>query len=184
MVELGIPLVGVEPSTILTFRDEYKDFFPKDPMIDAIADSCLMIDEFLMKETEEGAFRSPFTAQNKEYLVHGHCFQKSLVGVGPTLKMLELIPGVKATEIPSGCCGMAGSFGYHIDKFDVSQQIAEHVLFPAVRNRGEAEVLAVGTSCRHQLHDGLEYSAKHPIEILANALPSEEIELLPAKFDV
>ncbi|TNE48157.1 MAG: FAD-binding oxidoreductase [Deltaproteobacteria bacterium] len=176
LVEEDAYLVGVEPSTLLTFRDEYLDFFPKDTELKEAAERCLLIDEFITREAKSGRFQSPFKTHmpKRSYQVHGHCFQKSLVGVQPTLDMLHLVPNVTAENIPSGCCGMAGSFGYDKKKYDVSMSIGELVLFPAVRGRGMNEVLAVGTSCRHQIHDGVGgYQAQHPIEVLADALRPE-----------
>lgn len=165
-------LVGVEPSTILTFRDEYVDFFPNHPTMRDIARRCLMVDEFLVQEAKAGrsqlAFRSDVPEQH--YKLHTHCFQKTWGTVAATVQMLGLIPNIRVEEIPSGCCGMAGSFGYDKEKYSVSMQIGELVLFPAVRKRGQSEVVAVGTSCRHQIKDGTDYPAKHPIEILADAL--------------
>ncbi|MCB9641320.1 MAG: FAD-binding protein [Myxococcales bacterium] len=169
-MEKGIPLVGVEPSTLLTIRDEYRDFFPEDPVVEKIAQHAFLIDEFLVAESTKAHFIHPFAPTPKTYLVHGHCFQKSLVGIKPTLEMLRLLPDAAAKEIPSGCCGMAGSFGYDKEKYDVSMKIGELKLFPAVRDRQDAEVVAVGTSCRHQILDGTAYKAKHPIEILYQAL--------------
>ncbi len=166
-------LIGVEPSTVLTFRDEYIDFFPEDPLVKQIAERCLLIDEFIVREAKSGHFTALFdpSLPPRTYKVHGHCFQKSLVGTQPTLDMLQLVPNLTAEEIPSGCCGMAGSFGYDKSKYEVSMKIGELVLFPAVRKRGDAEVTAVGTSCRHQIKDGVDgYCAKHPIEILAESL--------------
>ena len=170
--EQGIPLIGLEPSTLLTLRDEYLDFFPNDPVAKMIAQHAFLLDEFLLKAAKEDGFLSPFQTQPQQrYLVHGHCFQKALVGESPTLQMLKTLLGAKVDAIPSGCCGMAGSFGYSKEKYDVSMKIGSLVLFPAVQQRGDAHVLAVGTSCRHQIHDGTGYHAKHPAEILAEALP-------------
>lgn len=169
-MEQGIPLVGVEPSTLLTFRDEYRDFFPNDPIIEQIAKNAYLIDEFLVSESQKPHFLHPFAPTPKRFLVHGHCFQKALVGTKPTLDMLRLVPELSVQEIPSGCCGMAGSFGYDKEKYDVSMQIGRLTLFPAVEQRQDAEVLAVGTSCRHQIHDGTRYTPKHPIQILYQAL--------------
>lgn len=164
-------LVGVEPSTLLTFRDEYLDFFPGDKEVQELATRCFQIDEFLVQEAKAGVFEVPFEEQQKQVLVHGHCMQKALSSLQHTLDMLALIPGVSAEAIPSGCCGMAGSFGYETGKYEVSMKIGELVLFPSIRERGDAEVVAVGTSCRHQIHDGVSYKAKHPIQLLAEALP-------------
>ncbi|MEM1009257.1 MAG: 4Fe-4S dicluster domain-containing protein, partial [Myxococcota bacterium] len=169
-MERGIPLIGVEPSTILTLRDEYRDFFPGDPAAALVAQNTYMIDEFLVQQATQNDLKLRLKTLHQEVLVHGHCFQKALASVDTTLQMLELIPGLSACAIPSGCCGMAGSFGYDKDKYDVSMKVGELVLFPAVRKREGKTVLAVGTSCRHQIYEGTEYQAKHPIEMLAEAM--------------
>ena len=171
MVYDKIPFIGLEPSSLLTFRDEYIDFFPDDEEVRKIADNCYLIDEFINDQIEKEIFDIPFQTMEKKFLLHGHCFQKALVGNQPTLDMLQRIPGVEAEALNTGCCGMAGSFGYETGKYEVSMRIGEQLLFPAVRNRGEAEVLAQGTSCRHQMHDGAQYHSRHPIEIMAEALP-------------
>lgn len=173
LLEEDAYLVGVEPSTLLTFRDEYLDFFPEDEELRKASERCFLIDEFIQQEVKKRRFQPPFKPNlpKRTYRVHGHCFQKSLVGVQPTLNMLHLIPNVTAENIPSGCCGMAGSFGYDKGKYDVSMDIGELVLFPAIRKRGKAEVLAVGTSCRHQIYDGVDgYQSRHPIQILDEAI--------------
>ena len=106
-------------------------------------------------------------------MVHGHCHQKALVGTAATLALLRHIPRAEVREIDSGCCGMAGSFGYEAEHYAISQKIGERVLFPAVRSAGDAEVVAVGTSCRHQIADGTGRTARHLVEVLADALDDE-----------
>ncbi len=170
LVEEDSVMVGAEPSTILTFRDEYPDFFPEEAFLKEMASRCLMIDEFIANEISNGSFQVELARIEHKYLFHGHCYQKSHVGTESTLKMLSIIPGVTTEEIPSGCCGMAGSFGYDKKKYDISLRIGELVLMPAVRERGDAEVLATGTSCRHQIHDAAHYDAQAPIEILHRSI--------------
>ncbi len=168
------PLVGVEPSAILSFRDEYPDLVPE-PLAAAarrLAGRTLLVDEFLAREAACGRISSDtFDAQPRQILLHGHCHQKALSTVEATATILRL-PGGHAVEvIPSGCCGMAGSFGYEREHFGLSMRIGELVLFPAVR-AAAAHVLvaAPGTSCRHQIADGTGRRALHPVEILHAAL--------------
>jgi len=168
------PLIGLEPSALLGFRDEYPDLMPA-PLkaaAGALANSALLIDEFLAREMDAGRITpAAFKTEPRTIRLHGHCHQKALSSLVPTVKMLELPAGHKVQLIPSGCCGMAGSFGYEAEHFAVSQQIGELVLFPAVRT-ATADVLiaAPGTSCRHQIKDGTGRTALHPVEIVHAAL--------------
>lgn len=172
------PLVGIEPSCILSFRDEYPDIVPAEMRDTAkqLAKNCLLFDEFIMREVEVGRIRvEAFKEVSAEIYLHGHCHQKSLIGVGKCAEMLRLIPGVKVNVIPSGCCGMAGSFGYEKEHYETSKAIGEMVLFPAVRKATEDKqkqiiVAAPGTSCRQQILDGTGVKALHPIEIMYNNL--------------
>ncbi len=168
------PLIGIEPSAILGFRDEYPDLMPE-PLkaaARALAGRAWLIDEFIAREAAAGRVRrEAFTTRSQVIKLHGHCHQKALSSVAPTVKMLELPVNYKVQVIPSGCCGMAGSFGYEAEHFAVSQQIAELVLFPAVRAAAPDELIAAGgTSCRHQIKDGTGRRALHPVEILHAAL--------------
>lgn len=172
------PLVGIEPSCILSFRDEYPDIVPSELRETAkkLSKNCLLFDEFIMREVQAGRISSEsFKEISAEIYLHGHCHQKSLIGVGKCAEMLRLIPGVKVNVIPSGCCGMAGSFGYEKEHYETSKAIGEMVLFPTVR-KATAEkdknviVVAPGTSCRQQILDGTGVKALHPIEILYNNL--------------
>lgn len=172
------PLVGIEPSCILSFRDEYPDLVPAGMRNDAIklAKNCLLFDEFIMREVKAGRITSDsFKSMDADIYLHGHCHQKSLIGVGLCSEMLRLIPGVKLNVIPSGCCGMAGSFGYEKEHYKTSMAIGEMVLFPTVRNATSnvektVIVAAPGTSCRQQILDGTGVKALHPIEIMYNNL--------------
>jgi FAD/FMN-containing dehydrogenase/Fe-S oxidoreductase len=169
----GIPIVGLEPSCILTFRDELPDLID-DPRVEALARHSFMIDEFLARELTAGRIRLPLRDRGaRQFVVHGHCHQKALVGTAATLALLRHIPRAEVREIDSGCCGMAGSFGYEAEHYAISQKIGERVLFPAVRSAGDAEVVAVGTSCRHQIADGTGRTARHLVEVLADALDDE-----------
>ncbi|MDO4826826.1 MAG: FAD-linked oxidase C-terminal domain-containing protein [Bacteroidia bacterium] len=170
------PLVGIEPSCILSFRDEYPDIVPAQMRSEArsLARNCLLFDEFIMREVEAG-WISPdsFRERPVEIFLHGHCHQKSLVGTGKCADMLRLIPGAKVNIIPSGCCGMAGSFGYEKEHYETSMAIGEMVLFPAVRSAvsgGDVIIAAPGTSCRQQILDGTGVKAVHPIEVLYESL--------------
>jgi FAD/FMN-containing dehydrogenase/Fe-S oxidoreductase len=168
------PLVGIEPSAILSFRDEYPELV-RDELKDAaklMAPNTLMFDEFIISEMEKGKIRSEqFTAEKLEIRLHGHCHQKSLATTDATKKMLQLPVNYKVTEIPSGCCGMAGSFGYEKEHYQLSMEIGEMVLFPAIRKTSEEIVIAApGTSCREQIAHGTGRKALHPVEILYNAL--------------
>lgn len=174
------PLIGIEPSCILTFRDEYPDLVTPEWREDAIrlSKNCLLYDEFLLKEIAEGNISSDdFNIEKMDIWLHGHCHQKALVGIDKTVKVLEsLLPEAKIHVIPSGCCGMAGSFGYEKEHYKTSLEIGEMILFPAVRKAMEnssvvpAIVAAPGISCRQQILDGTGVEAFHPIEILYSQL--------------
>jgi len=172
------PLLGIEPSAILTFRDEYCELFAeiKEPEYHhssrQLAKNCLMIDEFLAKEIEKGnILKSEFTNDSRTIKLHGHCYQKALTTTSATIKILSFPENYQVKEIPSGCCGMAGSFGYEKEHYELSMQIGEMVLFPEVRaTKMETLIAAPGTSCRHQIKDGTSREAMHPVEILWEAL--------------
>ncbi|MBD2751610.1 FAD-binding and (Fe-S)-binding domain-containing protein [Spirosoma validum] len=167
------PLIGLEPSAILTFRDEYPDLVPDELKADAlrIAKNVFLFEEWLSNEVDAGRIdRSLFTSEAQLVKVHGHCHQKALSSMIPVKKVLSLPKNYTVQLIPSGCCGMAGSFGYEEEHYDLSMQIGELVLFPAVRNAEDAIISAAGTSCRHQIKDGTGRKAQHPAEILFDAL--------------
>ncbi len=169
------PLVGIEPSAILTFRDEYIDL-ANDDQLDAakqLAKNVFLIDEFIAAEIKNGNIKmEQFTTAEKQILLHGHCQQKSLSNLSNTSDILSLPKNYTVQTIASGCCGMAGSFGYEKEHYGLSMQIGELVLFPAVRNKKNDAVIvaAPGTSCRHQIKDGTHTIALHPVEILYGAL--------------
>jgi Fe-S oxidoreductase len=174
VVTADAPLIGIEPSAILGFRDEYPDLMPAHlkTAARALAKHALLVDEFIAREADAGRITSKsFRPAERTITLHGHCHQKALASQTPTVRMLELPAGHRVSLIPSGCCGMAGSFGYEAEHFTVSQQIGELVLFPAVRSTpAETIVAAPGTSCRHQILDGTGRTAQHPVEILHAAL--------------
>ena len=172
------PLIGLEPSAILTFRDEYPDLLRGEEKEAArkIGYHTLMIEEFLSKELEAGHIDlSLFKDQGHLIKLHGHCQQKALSTLTHTKKILTRMGNHSVQIIASGCCGMAGSFGYEKEHFELSMQIGELVLFPTVRKQAEDVVIAApGTSCRHQIKDGTGRKSLHPAEILWNALKSPE----------
>jgi Fe-S oxidoreductase len=131
-----------------------------------------MIDEFIASEIEKGNItKENFTKEKRNIKLHGHCQQKALVSVAPSVKILLAPENYSVEVIPSGCCGMAGSFGYEKEHYDISMKIGELVLFPAVRNsKDETIIAAPGTSCRHQIKDGTGRKALHPVEVLYEAL--------------
>ena len=168
------PLVGIEPSCILSFRDEYPDLVSPDMRSDArsLGRNCLLFDEFLVREFHAGRIgRDVFREVRADIWLHGHCHQKSLVGIGKTAELLRMVPGATLHVIPSGCCGMAGSFGYEKEHYATSMAIGGMVLFPAVRQAGPAAIVtAPGTSCRQQILDGTGIRAFHPVEVLYDCL--------------
>lgn len=168
------PLIGIEPSALLSFRDEYPALVRK-PFRDKaaqLARHSLLIDEFIVREYQAGRISSSqFTSEPRNIRLHGHCHQKALAGTASTLAMLTIPVNYTASEIPSGCCGMAGSFGYEKKHHPLSMKIGELILFPEVRNTPGSTLLAApGTSCRHQILDGTGRKPVHPVEILAAAV--------------
>ncbi len=170
--ERGIPILGLEPSCLLTLRDETLDLLPDSSLARAqrVAEKAMLIEEFLSGLAERGELRLTWKPGPRRVLVHGHCYQKAIMGMGPLLQMLRL-PGWEVSEINSGCCGMAGSFGYEAEHYRLSQAIGEERLFPAVRAADAGSLIAAsGMSCRHQIEAGTGRRPKHPIEWLAEAL--------------
>jgi Fe-S oxidoreductase len=174
LVSENTPLIGIEPSAILSFRDEYPDLVGDDlkDQVLKMAPYCLMFDEFIMREVQNGKIiQSQFSDAKQHIRLHGHCHQKALASTGPTKEMLSLPTNYTVDEIKSGCCGMAGSFGYEAEHYEVSMKVGELVLLPEVRKTPEHTIIsAPGTSCRHQIKDGTGRIALHPIEVLYDAL--------------
>jgi FAD/FMN-containing dehydrogenase/Fe-S oxidoreductase len=169
--EQGIPILGLEPSCVLTFRDEYPDLID-DPRAERLAKGTFLVEEFLVGLHEQGQLNLPLRPGAASILLHGHCHQKALVGSSPSLRILRLLPGARVEEVDSGCCGMAGSFGYEKEHYEMSLAIGNHRLFPAIKAKGpEWEIVAAGVSCRQQITHGTGRRAKHLVEILAEALP-------------
>ncbi|WP_375240622.1 FAD-binding and (Fe-S)-binding domain-containing protein [Polaribacter sp.] len=166
------PLIGIEPSAILTFRDEYIRLADDKKSAEKIAKNVFTFEEFLAKELENKKFdTNVFTNKTKTLKVHGHCHQKALSGTHASFQILNIPKNYNVTIINSGCCGMAGSFGYEKEHYQISMQVGEDTLFPKIRNTPkETEIAAAGTSCRHQIYDGTKRIAKHPITILKEAL--------------
>ncbi|MGL4629559.1 MAG: FAD-binding and (Fe-S)-binding domain-containing protein [Leadbetterella sp.] len=174
LISENTPLLGIEPSAILTFRDEYPELVDEDLAVVAenLAKNVKMIDEFIAHEIDQKRLdKSIFTEEKRLIKLHGHCQQKAVGSMVPTKKMLSLPANYEVQLIPSGCCGMAGSFGYETEHYDISMKIGELVLFPTIRQQADNVIIAApGTSCRHQIHDGTGRHAQHPVEILWNAL--------------
>ena len=168
------PLIGIEPSAILAFRDEYPELVEKElqPAALQLGKNALLFEEFFADETAKGNITpKSFTEEEKHILLHGHCQQKAVASTSPTILMLSLPQNYTVKEISSGCCGMAGSFGYEKEHYDLSMKIGEMVLFPAVRAAEMTTLVAApGTSCRHQINDGTGRKALHPVEVLFDAL--------------
>lgn len=171
------PLIGIEPSAILTFRDEYPELVTADMVKDAnlLAKYTFTIEEFLYQEMQNGKIKKEqFTSAKKEIKFHTHCYQKALASSLPIKEILNFPENYCATEIQSGCCGMAGSFGYEKEHYDLSKKVGELVLLPEVRKTPQSVLIAAsGTSCRHQIKDETEREALHPVEILFEALQKE-----------
>lgn len=174
LVSTQTPLIGIEPSAILTFRDEYPELLEGEWKEKALqlAKNTLLIDEFLAKKHEQGKInKNLFTINKANIKLHGHCQQKAIASTDPTKTILAIPSNYKVSEINSGCCGMAGSFGYEKEHYELSMKIGELSLFPAVREAAPKEIIAApGTSCRHHIFDGTGKQALHPIEILYEAL--------------
>jgi Fe-S oxidoreductase len=174
IVSAESPLIGLEPSAILAFRDEYPDLAGPELKEQALrlAANALLFDEFFSRRIEAGDdFTGRFTRDDRKILLHGHCQQKAVASVDPTLRMLSVPENYKAELIKSPCCGMAGSFGYEKEHYDVSMKIGELGLFPTVGKADETTIIAApGTSCRHQIKDGTGRIALHPVEVLFDAL--------------
>jgi FAD/FMN-containing dehydrogenase/Fe-S oxidoreductase len=166
------PLIGIEPSAIYTFKDEYLKLADDKISAEAIAKHTFLIEEFIQQEIKLGNIKpEQFTLETKTIKFHGHCHQKAMSNQLSSFTVLNLPKNYKITIIPSGCCGMAGSFGYEKEHYEMSMQIGEQTLFPAVRKAPrETLISANGTSCRHQIKDGTQREAKHPITILREAL--------------
>jgi len=166
-----VPIIGVEPSCLLTFRDELGAVLSGEA-VQALGKQSLLLEEFLAGEARRGSLTLPFKADGqREAYLHGHCHQKAMGTMPDVVAALKLIPGLAVQLIDSSCCGMAGAFGYETDHYEISMRMAERSLLPAVRSAPkEALIVADGTSCRHQIEDGARRSAVHVASVLASAL--------------
>ena len=170
-VQRGAKLVGLEPSCILSFQDDYVDLLGGDGKAKAVSESTMLIEEFVLFAQQEHGASAQFKELPQKHIVHGHCHQKALVGTRPTMQVLQSVLGFEAEEIMSGCCGMAGAFGFEKEHYDISLGIGEQVLFPRIREEADSiVVVAEGISCRQQIEHGTGRQAKHLVEVLAEAL--------------
>jgi FAD/FMN-containing dehydrogenase/Fe-S oxidoreductase len=166
----GVPIAGCEPSCLLTLREEHLALQPDDPRAQTVARHARLVEELLLEAIAEGALRLR-GGPPRRILFHGHCHQKALTGTQATVALLERIPGAEVVELDAGCCGMAGSFGFESEHYDLSMQIGEQRLFPAVRAEDAATVIAAtGVSCRQQIAHGAGREARHPVQIVRDAL--------------
>jgi Fe-S oxidoreductase len=169
----GVPIVGVEPSCLLTLRDEYLTLLPDDPRARAVAAATRLPEELLLEAIADGRLVLPpdSTASGRRVVFHGHCHQKALAGTAATTALLRSIPGADVIEVDAGCCGMAGSFGFEAEHYELSMSIGELRLFPAIRaEAGDAIIAATGVSCRQQISHGTGRNARHPLEIVRDVL--------------
>jgi FAD/FMN-containing dehydrogenase/Fe-S oxidoreductase len=166
----GVPVIGLEPSCLFTFRDEMPALI-KSEAASALASQSMLLEEFLAREQKEGRLNLPLGPLPKKALLHGHCHQKAFDAMGAVERVLKLIPQLAVETVESSCCGMAGAFGYDADTIDVSLKMGELSLLPAVRKApDDTLIVADGTSCRHQIHDGSDRDALHVARVLAMSL--------------
>jgi Fe-S oxidoreductase len=169
----GVPIVGVEPSCLLTLRDEYLALLPDDPRAQGMAAATRLPEELLLDAISSGRLILPQgnSVSGRRILFHGHCHQKALSGTAATMALLRGIPGAEVIEVDAGCCGMAGSFGFEAEHYELSMSIGELRLFPAVRAEPEETIIAAtGVSCRQQIAHGTGRPARHPLEIIRQVL--------------
>jgi len=169
----GVPIVGVEPSCLLTLRDEYPALLGDDPRAQAVAAATRLPEELLVQAIASGRLIAPREndLSGRRILFHGHCHQKALAGTAATMALLRSIPGADVVEVDAGCCGMAGSFGFEAEHYELSMRIGELRLFPAIRAEAEETIIAAtGVSCRQQIAHGTGRRARHPLEIIRPVL--------------
>jgi Fe-S oxidoreductase len=163
----------VEPSCLLTLRDEYPALLPDDPRARAVAAATRLPEELLLAAVADGRLVLPqeSAVSGRRVMFHGHCHQKALAGTAATTALLRSIPGADVIEVDAGCCGMAGSFGFEAEHYELSMSIGELRLFPAIRAEAQNTIIAAtGVSCRQQIAHGTGRPALHPLEIVRNAL--------------
>jgi FAD/FMN-containing dehydrogenase/Fe-S oxidoreductase len=171
--EAGVPIVGCEPSCLLTLREEHLSLLPGDPRAEAVARQARLVEELVLEAIDDGALRLDAASEvaGRRIVFHGHCHQKALAGTAATVALLERIPGAEVVELDAGCCGMAGSFGFEAEHYDLSIQIGESRLFPALRDEDAgALVAATGVSCRQQIAHGTGREALHPVQLVRAAM--------------
>jgi len=175
IISEGCPLIGIEPSAILTFRDEYLRLADDKGNAEKLAKNVFTIEEFFKREISSNKIHSgQFSDAEKTIKIHGHCHQKSLSTIEATFAMLNLPKNSSVTIYNSGCCGMAGSFGYEKEHYEISMQMGEDTLFPKIRStNSEVLIAAAGTSCRHQIFDGTNRKSLHPVTILRDFLKDD-----------
>jgi Fe-S oxidoreductase len=167
----GIPVVGLEPSCILSIRDEYPALLPNHPQVGNVARHCFTIEEFLADALTAEQVRPLFTEAPRRVLVHGHCHQRAIAGLDSCLTVLRFPMHYEVSNIGAGCCGMAGAFGYEREHYEISMKMGEDRLFPTIRQADKDTLIAAsGTSCREQIQDGTGRKARHPVEILHQAI--------------
>lgn len=172
--EEGIPIIGLEPSCLLSLKDEYLYLLPGDSKAETVSKEAILFENFMANLLEEGTLDLSFRDTSREVLLHGHCHQKALAGTQAVRQILSLPPGYSVSEVDSGCCGMAGSFGYEKEHYTISKSMAERRLLPAVNASDEETiVVAPGFSCRHQIKDGTHRTALHPAQVLREAIAEE-----------
>ena len=173
----GVPIVGVEPSCLLTLRDEYLALLPGDPGAQAVAAATRLPEELLVEAIASDRLVLPreHGIRGRRIVFHGHCHQKALAGTAATMALLRSIPGADVIEVDAGCCGMAGSFGFEAEHYELSMSIGELRLFPAVRaEAAETIIAATGVSCRQQIAHGTGRPARHPLEIVREVLLNDK----------
>ncbi|HUO37337.1 MAG TPA: heterodisulfide reductase-related iron-sulfur binding cluster, partial [Mycobacterium sp.] len=169
----GSPIVGCEPSCLFTLRDEHVSMIPGDPRVREVAERVRQVEELLGEAIDEKrlTLATDSWLAGRKVVYHGHCHQKAEVGTAATVALLRRLPGAEVVEIDAGCCGMAGSFGYEAEHYDLSMRVGSDRLFPAIEAAGRTTVIAAtGTSCREQIFHGTARSAWHPVELIAQAL--------------
>ena len=171
--ERGVPIVGCEPSCLLTLREEHLSLQPDNPRAQVVADQAKLVEELLVEAIDDGSLTLDPGSRvaGSRIVFHGHCHQKALAGTKATVALLQRIPGAEVVELDAGCCGMAGSFGFETEHYELSMQIGESRLFPALRGEGaDTLVAATGVSCRQQIAHGVGREARHPVQIVREAL--------------
>jgi len=171
LAEQNLPIIGLEPSCISTLRDEYHYLLPGDSRVQVVADQTTSFEEFFAELADEDDLNLEFTDEKHNLILHGHCHQKALIGTDPSKRALTLPANYSVDEVDSGCCGMAGSFGYEKEHYDISLKMGERRLLPAVREAEENTIIvAAGVSCRQQIKHGTGKKALHPAQVLRDAI--------------